>query len=176
MCLDEINKVIADYAQAYKHLNALQKKHADLLPKGDQKTGIIGEHYAPRYAQSIYGIAKFSKNSSQKGWDIQAENGGSTIKIQVKTVSAYSKTRAITPLYDGWDHLYLIHLNDDFKPDGFWILLDDNHDLMKETNPPVTGLKMRDPNDHTSGSKVIWDNKSIQDKTKEMLAILEAAK
>lgn len=197
MCLSEINAAIKAYAEAYQTLSSLQsqqQQHEALnmlqfhpqkkdecltwLPQGDQKTGVIGEYYAMCYVRCMDGgawSAKFSDNPSEKGWDIMARNNISAkeIRIQVKTVSAYSKTRAMTPLHSEWDHLYLIHLKKNFQPDGFWILEDDDHTFMSQYNPPITGLKMRDPGDPNSGTEAIWKNPRTTDKFSEICNILK---
>ena len=64
-------------------------------------------------------------NHSQKGWDIKypfglASNG--VVLVQVKTVSAFSKTKTISPIHLAPDYceLYLVSLNEDLIPDNIW--------------------------------------------------------
>jgi len=108
-----IRKQIIDgirvYAEAYAAFQKLQDENPDFLAVGDQKTGVIGEFFGLLYARSIYPSAKvvYAADPSQTGWDLEVsgDDSGRDVKVQVKTVSGYSKTRTITPLFPGWDHL-----------------------------------------------------------------------
>ena len=57
---------------------------------------------------------------SESGWDIKACKPGWALKIQVKAVSSYSKTSRVSPIHPGWDELYLMRLDRDFRPEAFW--------------------------------------------------------
>src|SRR4051812_17533497 len=93
-----IQVVIAQFAEAYQALENLQQRetakppHEALLPrKGDQKTGLIGEYWAIRYArEAFHGGAISFGGHSEKGWDLKVEiDGTKPHYIQVKTASAF---------------------------------------------------------------------------------------
>src|SRR5436190_548828 len=93
-----IEAAIAKFAEAYDALEKLQQRearkpsHEALLPaKGDQKTGLIGEYWATRYARALFRKAKISfGKTSEKGWDLKVETaGGKTHYIQIKAASAF---------------------------------------------------------------------------------------
>jgi hypothetical protein len=154
---------IKAYAEAYAGFQKLQDENPDLLAVGDQKTGVIGEFFGLLYARSIYPSAKvgYAPDPSQTGWDLEVsgDDSGPDIKIQVKTVSGYSKTRTITPLFPGWDHLYLMYLGRSLMPEGFWIVTDNN---ILRGRPSLTGLTMRKPSNPQSGSQSIpWGENRI---------------
>jgi len=120
--MNEIIKIISEYSKVYKEFERLQK--AEELAGGDQKTGVIGEYYAKLYIESVIkgGDIKYAENGAP--WDIVYTIDSDETKIQVKTVSFYSKTRTIAPLNmspKAFDFLYLISLNKNFKPNGFYI-------------------------------------------------------
>lgn len=100
---------IKAYAEAYANFQKLQDDNKDLLAIGDQKTGVIGEFFGLLYARSIYPSSQvmYPAEPCQTGWDLEVsgDDSGPDLKIQVKTVSGYSGTRAITPLFPGWDLL-----------------------------------------------------------------------
>jgi hypothetical protein len=144
----DIIAAIRDYATAYERFQGFQDAHPDMLPIGDQKTGVIGEFYAMLFARSIYVGCAVAFAAPTAAWDIEV-SGARDLKIQVKAVSAYSKTRIISPIFPGWDHLYLIALDRAFSPTGFWTV----------TTPDIFGSrselrsqKMRDPSKPSSGS------------------------
>ncbi|EGQ8804384.1 TPA: hypothetical protein NJ328_003389 [Vibrio parahaemolyticus] len=151
MSYSEITCAIKQYAEAYKRLQELQETEPS-IPEGDQKTGSIGEFYSYRYlsiafpdSQLIYG------SHSEKGWDICVS--GIELKVQVKTVSAYSKTRTISPLHKGWDVLHIIYVNKALQPEGFWIIEDNSFFGDKSL---LTSKKCRHPsNPNLLGSKDI---------------------
>jgi hypothetical protein len=153
--IQEILSTIDHYASAYRDLQNLQEMHTDLLPVGDQKTGVIGEFYAVLYLRALYPDAhiSFSENPSQNGWDIQVRisDHPNVSKVQVKTVSAYSSTRTISPISPGWDELYLLFLGNNLKPIGFWQVKGDAF-LRGSTR---SGLKMRNPDKNSPGSSDI---------------------
>ncbi len=122
MSNDMITKAIKEYAKAYEKLQRLQEEEPS-FPEGDQKTGCVGEYYSYQYLSSLHPGSKLEYGShSEKGWDIKISKCGT--KVQVKTVSAYSKTRTISPIHRGWDILHLIYLNRALQPEGFWIITD----------------------------------------------------
>src|SRR5262245_15690110 len=93
---NDIEKAIEDYARAYQRLEDLQTLEAEkpscerLLPqKGDQKTGLIGEYWAIRYARLIFPDAMVVFGGhSQKGWDFKViRERRRPLYIQLKTVS-----------------------------------------------------------------------------------------
>jgi len=118
---DHIKQAIYEYAKAYEKLQILQENEPS-IPEGDQKTGCIGEYYSYRYLSCLHADSDIEYGShSEKGWDIKVVESGD--KVQVKTVSAYSKTRTISPIHLGWDILHLIYLNKALKPEGFWVIV-----------------------------------------------------
>jgi len=122
--LQEIFKAISTYADAYKSLEKLQRRDGSMLPIGDQKTGVIGEFYARLYAASVYQDAKLVYgHPSEHAWDIKVrQQGKEDHKIQVKTVSAHSSTSRVSKIHTGWHELYLLRLDEDFLPIGFWAI------------------------------------------------------
>ena len=124
---DRFIAVIKKYAEAYRDFEEIQKApDFDFVPKiGDQKTGVIGEAFIFEYLKRQgHPDIKFG-NAAQKGWDIKypfglAPNG--IVLVQVKTVSAFSKTKAISDIHFAPDYceLYLVSLNEDLIPDNIW--------------------------------------------------------
>lgn len=141
---EEVQAVFKHYAVAYDLMESIQnpRPHREanprLLPKGDQKTGCIGEYWAMRYARSIWENETecFSfGHHSQKGWDIEVKISGKEPRyIQVKTASEFGKgklgairrpdrsvkDRKGKTLPDYWDELWIIHLDRTLFPIGFW--------------------------------------------------------
>jgi hypothetical protein len=98
---------------------------------------------------------------SEKGWDIDVARPGRRWKVQVKTVSGYSSTRTISPIHRGWDELFIVYLGRDFKPLGFWIVIDNAIVAQGEV---LKGCKCRKPGNCTSGSDVIpWGEERINE-------------
>jgi cytidylate kinase len=123
---NDISKVIHRYAKVYQELEELQRDNKEgslgVLPGGDQKTGVIAEFYAKCYIENQFKV-KANYASSGSSWDINFLFNDKEIRVQVKGVSAHSKTRTIAPLRlkdqngnSSFDQLYLIDL--DFKPVG----------------------------------------------------------
>ncbi|WP_411346989.1 hypothetical protein [Paenibacillus sp. WLX2291] len=114
------------YAEAYFELEEAQKDSSQsFIPKiGDQKTGVIGEAYIYQYLSELGHKSIEYGSASEKGWDIKYidKNNSKEYKVQVKTVSGYSTTRIISPIHDGWDHLYLLSIDQKFIPDGLWLI------------------------------------------------------
>lgn len=137
----EINSLIANYANIYASFEKLQK--TGKLSTGDQKTGVIAEYYAKCYIDTTFNVnAEYAKPG--ECYDVSYTYKGKHIRVQVKGVSAHSKTRIIAPLNieldngkASFDHLYLISLDEDFKPDGFYI---NTYEEIKK--------KMKDKNDN----------------------------
>ncbi|MEI6654810.1 MAG: hypothetical protein WCP45_08585 [Verrucomicrobiota bacterium] len=132
---------IREYASAYDCFQQLQDLHPAHLPIGDQKTGVIGEFYAMLFARSVYSGCSVNFAHPTQPWDIEI-SGEQDILIQVKAVSAYSKTRIISPIFPGWDHLYLLSLDRALLPDGFWVVTDPNIFSGRES---LRSQKMRSP-------------------------------
>lgn len=140
MSYSEIECAIEQYAKAYERLQDLQERESS-IPKGDQKTGSIGEYYAYRYLSSAFPDSELTYGShSEKGWDIHVS--GVDIKVQVKTVSAYSKTRTISPIHSGWDVLHIVYVNKALRPEGFWIIEDSR---LVSGKSQLKGKKCRHP-------------------------------
>ncbi|MCT2534768.1 hypothetical protein NC661_04485 [Aquibacillus koreensis] len=113
---------VTAYADAYANLEEMQAE-LDFIPRhGDQKTGLIGEVYIYKYLEQLGYTNLEYGSTSNKGWDIRGYLDGGKVDIQVKTVSAFSKTRMISPIHPGWQHLYLLSLDRNFKPDGLWLI------------------------------------------------------
>jgi len=119
--------VVKKYAEAYRDFEEIQKApDFDFVPEtGDQKTGIIGESFIFEYLKRQGHPNLEFGNHSQKGWDIKypfglAPNG--VVLVQVKTVSAFSKTKAISNIFLAPDYceLYLVSLNEQLIPDNVW--------------------------------------------------------
>jgi len=144
----DIIAAIRDYATAYERFQRFQNSHPDQLPLGDQKTGVIGEFYAMLHVRSEYPGCTVTFASPTASWDIEV-SGEHDLKIQVKAVSDYSTTRIISPIFPGWDHLYLLALDRAFLPTGFWTVTTPN---IFGSRPALRSQKMRDPARPTSGS------------------------
>ncbi|WP_283131436.1 hypothetical protein [Enterovibrio norvegicus] len=147
----EIRCAIKQYAEAYERLQKLQEAEPS-IPEGDQKTGSIGEFYAYLYLSNTFPDSELTYGThSEKGWDIHVS--GADLKVQVKTVSAYSKTRTISPLHRDWDVLLIIFVNKALQPEGFWVI-EDNHFFGDKSL--LTSKKCRHPtNPKQLGSKDI---------------------
>ena len=129
-CMADLSSVgpilaaIRQYSDAYCLLQSFQDS-SGLIPPGDQKTGCIGEFFVYLYLSSKHPRATLTfAGHSNKGWDIEMIEGTHRRRIQTKTVSAFSKTRRISPISRGWDELFLVYLGRDLMPAGFWILTD----------------------------------------------------
>ncbi len=144
----DIIAAIKDYATAYDRFQRFQDAHRDQLPLGDQKTGVIGEFYAMIFVRSKFPGCMTRFADPTAAWDIEV-SGEYDLKIQVKTVSDYSTTRTISPIFPGWDYLYLLAIDRAFLPTGFWTVTTSN---IFGGRPALRSQKMRDPNKPTSGS------------------------
>lgn len=124
----KIPELIKNYALVYEEFEKLQATSA--LPGGDQKTGVIAEYYAKLYIESAFTNGKeIGYAPHGKEYDLLYFDGSEEVKVQVKAVSAHSKTRTISPIKLlnkdtkelNFHKLYLIALDNDFRPCGFWI-------------------------------------------------------
>lgn len=121
--MQEIFDAITTYATAYCRLEELQQRRTADIPIGDQKTGAIAEFYARIYARYRFHDGRFEFGSVvQPGWDIKVTWRQRVIKVQVKTVSAHSKTSRVSPIHPGWNELWLMRLDRSLQPVAFWII------------------------------------------------------
>jgi hypothetical protein len=160
---DRFIDVVKKYAEAYRDFEVIQKApDFDFIPEtGDQKTGIIGESCIFEYLKRQGHPDLEFGHAAQKGWDIKypfglAPNG--IVLVQVKTVSAFSKTKAISNIYLAPDYceLYLVSLNEDLIPDNIWKPKGFNPAKVKvqDGEKVVTGTRMpKNENDTASGFK-----------------------
>ena len=146
----QILKAIKQYAEAYNQLEDMQETMSGWLPVGDQKTGVIGEFYAKIYLESMCPNTEVTYgNTSQQGWDPKIGVVPECIRIQVKTVSEYSNTRRISPIHSGWDRLFLVYLDKEFSPVGFWVITDTS---IVPADGVLRNRTMPKPGDPKSGS------------------------
>lgn len=169
--IKSIKRAIQKYAGAYQSLEALQQKHVKLLQKGDQKTGVIGEFYSLLFLKNEYPKANIEyAKSGQKGWDLRVvEKGKTDLRVQVKTVSEYSKTRRISPIHKGWDDLFLLFVDKRLSPSGFWSV---PKKFLKISGDSLKNRVMPIPKNDKTGSEVF--NGKI-DRLPEMLKALKNA-
>ena len=115
---------IRQYAEAYERLELLQRAESALLPIGDQKTGVIAEFYARIHAQAQFPTSELIFGTpSEHIWDIRVRTPGQADHlIQVKCVSAHSKTSRVSQIHPGWHELYMLRLDNKFWPVGFWTM------------------------------------------------------
>lgn len=114
-----ISELIRVYAQAYAAIETVQT--AGLLPPGDQKTGVFGEYFAMQVARRRDPKALLAPHASQKGWDIELPTLGK--RVQVKAVSRFAKGTTLSPIHPGsWDELWVLALDYDLHPTGFWVV------------------------------------------------------
>lgn len=156
MSKKKILELIDKYAEVYQLFENFQKykdNKPGLLPLGDQKTGVIGEYYAKCYLESLDGVSEVEYAKSGNSADITYRKKGhaETIKVQVKCVSHHSQTKTIAPLtlyndvnksQPAFDYLYLIALDDNFKPIGFYINAFSDLKLENQDKNRLVGLKM----------------------------------
>jgi hypothetical protein len=175
-----IESTIARFARAYRDLEDLQQQEAAkspcdaLLPhKGDQKTGLIGEYWAIRYARAIFPDAEISfGRTSEKGWDLKVQRrNGENHYIQIKTASAFGSGRLspICPpkraptskngktLADYWSELWLLWLGRDLRPITLWKLKPEHVRFQGNCHNTAKSIR-RTPDDLTTGSDCFdWD-------------------
>lgn len=152
---EEIKEVIAQYAIAYNKFEGFQGGSKPFVT-GDQKTGVIGEYYAKLYIEYTFN-EKIEYEKMGQAYDLKY-NDGKEVKVQVKTVSLHSTTKVISKIrladdicLQLFDKLYLILLDHDFKPIGFWI---NDFNTLRDKVGSVKYLKSRTiewPN-HQKGS------------------------
>jgi hypothetical protein len=148
----EIFAAIRSYANAYSQLQDVQER-SPLIPKGDQKTGCIGEFYSYLHLSRLHADATLTYgNHSTKGWDVHVKSDAHDFRIQIKTVSEYSETRTISPIHHGWDELWVIYLDRSFVPRGYWVITD--RTVVAE-NEVRKGCKCPLPSNPRSGSPSI---------------------
>jgi len=175
-----IEKAIASFAQAYEALENLQALEARkdareaLLPqRGDQKTGLIGEYWAIRYARAIFKDATvIFAGHSQKGWDLKVVGPRtSTRYIQIKTVSDFGEGK-LSPICspskkkeadgkpdmaDYWDELWLLRLDRQFQPIVLWRLKPE-HVAFNGASCLKGKTVRRHPDERSTGSTCFkWD-------------------
>lgn len=150
--LNDILQSVSRYAEAYAEIQSIQEE-SPLIPEGDQKTGCIGELYGYLYLAHVNPDATLTYGShSEKGWDIKYEINGRSRRIQIKTVSAFSKTRTISPIHHGWHELFIIYLDRNLAPTGFWIIADT---AIVADGEVRKGCKCRDPDKVGTGSPTL---------------------
>ena len=116
----DIQVAIRAYSEAYNRLESFQDRKR--LQIGDQKTGVIGEYYAKIYLQKTNPDAIVEYAPTNKSYDIICKKHRNKKKIQVKTVSDHSRTSRVSPIHTGYDELFLLRLDRNFKPVGLWVL------------------------------------------------------
>ncbi len=91
-------------------------------------------------------------------------------RVQIKTVSGDSETRAISPIHHGWDQLWLIYVDRVSLPVGFWVITDRTIVAEGEVRK---GYRCPLPTDSRSGSTSIPFGENRID---ELMATLNATK
>jgi len=161
----EIRALIEKYAEVYKTFEKHQKGCDSILTGGDQKTGVIAEYYAKCYIDATFNKAKEKAKYACAGspFDIcYTGESDQEIRIQVKGVSAHSKTRTIAPLrlisnegVSSFDYLYLVDLDENFLPAGLYInSWEQITSKTEEGRIKIQGSKMRDTDKKKGGSRV----------------------
>jgi hypothetical protein len=117
-----------------------------------RKRAASGEYYAFVYLLSQYDESQLSFGGhSEKGWDIEVAASPAR-RIQVKTMSAFSKTRTISPIHRGWDELYIMFLSKRLEPEGFWIIQDNS---IFGSKHKIESAKCQVPGKTHTGSAII---------------------
>jgi hypothetical protein len=175
-----IESAIDLFARAYQGLENLQNVESKkdpserLLPeKGDQKTGLIGEYWAIRYARCLFPQAALEFGGhSQKGWDLKlAFVGRPAHYIQIKTASEFGRGK-LSPIFlpsrlsklnegrelpDYWNELWLLWLNRHFQPILLWKIKPEHVDFSSSDCLSNKTLR-RDPLKPSTGSKCFsWE-------------------
>lgn len=140
---EDFLEIIKLYSEVYFKFENFQKNKDNIfIPKtGDQKTGIIGEALIFEYLSRQNETGLNFGTHSEKGWDIES----SKYRYQVKTVSAFSKTKILSPIHKGWNYLYLIQLNVNFLPERVLKIENPsnwNKDIIKGMKFPKEGSKI----------------------------------
>jgi hypothetical protein len=137
---EEFLEIVKLYSEVYSKFEIFQKnKDTIFVPKtGDQKTGIIGEAFIFEYLSRQNATGLHFGTHSEKGWDIES----SKYRYQVKTVSAFSKTKVLSPIHKGWHYLYLVQLDSNFLPERVLKIKNPNNwknDIIRGKKFPKTG-------------------------------------
>ena len=173
--LNEINEkarglfeVIELYSDAYSKIEYWQE-NSNLIPKGDQKTGCIGEFYVFLYLTNCYPSCSLNYGGiTNSGWDIEVSSDDTALlKVQVKTISGYSSTRRMSPIHCGWDQLHVVHLDKKFNPVGFWIVQDTS---IFRGNKILKNKICPKPNNDNLGSKDIPFGENLIQQLQEAVA------
>lgn len=140
---EDFLEIIKLYSKAYLKFEKFQndRKNFFVPERGDQKTGIIGEALIFEYLYRQKQKDLHFGMHSEKGWDIES----SKYKYQVKTISAFSKTKILSPIHKGWNYLYLIQLNVNFLPERVLKIENSsnwNKDIIKGMKFPKEGSKI----------------------------------
>lgn len=112
----EIDNALNSYSKAYYELKTIADQYPDLFPSSVISCGTIAEFYSMMYLRYIYpdGQARFGIGS-QKGWDIQLTMPDRQSKLfQVRSTSAFAKSRKIARPSRGFDALLVLVLDADF--------------------------------------------------------------
>jgi hypothetical protein len=150
---------VKEYAKAYIEFERIQKdKDFYFVPEiGDQKTGVIGEAFIFEYLKRHRHSGLEFGHASQTIWDIKYRNkSGIVVPVQVKTVSAFSKTKGISPIHLSNEHIeiYIVSLNKEFIPED--VFFADGFCQNKIKDGIVKGLKMpKNEKDVSSGFEKI---------------------
>jgi hypothetical protein len=122
-------KNVIDFGCEQRHFESFQDFNKFILPSGDQKTRVIGEFYSILFLRNLYSEPEYNvdflENRVDDIYDIKISKSGKDYKkIQVKTVSIYSKTRLTTKINnpDKFDELIVISLDMNLYPNGLWII------------------------------------------------------
>lgn len=137
---EEFLEIIKLYSEVYSKFENFQKNKDNIfVPKtGDQKTGIIGEAFIFEYLSRQNATGLHFGTHSEKGWDIES----SKYRYQVKTVSAFSETKVLSPIHKGWHQLYLVQLDSNFLPERVLKIKNPNNwkkDIIRGKKFPKTG-------------------------------------
>ena len=132
---NEISELIKEYAKVYQRFESFQKTEKkdktpeSKLPQGDQKTGVIGEYYAKLFYKNKKDVQKVDYASIGSKHDLIVEfSNGTNKRIQVKCVSAHSKSKILAPINmtmtdDGvpFHELLIIYLDINFEPQAAYL-------------------------------------------------------
>jgi len=138
-------KNVIDIGSQQRNFENFQSSNKFLLPTGEQKVGVIGEFYCMLFLKNLYSEPEFeidfSENRVDEIYDIKITKSGNEYKkIQVKTVSVYSKTRLTSKINnsDKFDKLLVISLDMNLYPIGLWII--NSVDIKKSKKLIVPGI------------------------------------
>jgi AbiV family abortive infection protein len=173
----EINKLIKDYAAVYQRFENFQNNDDNQvnvlpkLPKGDQKTGVIGEYYAKLFYENQKDVKSVKYGPMGASYDLVVTLNEGIKKIQVKCVSAHSKTKTIAPInmeekdnkYP-FDELFLIYLDSNLVPKGVYVnsfeglkkrYLQNRKHKDEGSLKKISGAKMKYP-EHSGSRYIDW--------------------